>query len=250
LIVETDIDRVFNADVIGELAKGIKTPPDAATRFEHDVRSAVRAYLAERARTNWKAIGEQIGDLYDGLLDKADRGSEPAAKRLAVRIGLIDQATRDWLERCARRQLLFPSKNEILDRGTRKEAIKRLRSILSYGQERVEGRKRPSGGRSRPTSQPLLRVPESSRGRPRDLAARELVQQLALTYLEATGHSPPRSVSLRSKGPFLGLVRTCFDLIGIPAGGTVDLINKREIARKKLKRPHYLRTRYFGLKEN
>jgi hypothetical protein len=86
LIAETDIDRVFNADVIGKLAKGIKTPPDAATRFEDNVRSAVRDYFAERARTNWKAIGEQIGDLYDGLVDKADRGSEPPAERLAARL--------------------------------------------------------------------------------------------------------------------------------------------------------------------
>jgi hypothetical protein len=205
LIAEKEIDFVFNAGVIAGLAKDIKATPDAVTRFGDDLRSAARAYFAERARTNWKAIGEQIGDLYDGLVDRADRGSEPAAARLAARIGLIDPATRNWLERCARRELLFPSSEEILDRRTRKQAIKRLRSILSYGQERVEGRKRPSGRRSRATFGPLLRVPESSRGRPRDLAARELVQQLAIAYLEATGRSPPRRVNLRSPGPFFRL---------------------------------------------
>jgi hypothetical protein len=256
LIAETDIDCVFNAGVIAELAKCIKTPPDAVTRFAENVRSAVRAYFAERARTNWKAIGKQIGDLHR-LVDRADRGSEPATARL---VGSIDQATRNWLERCARRPLSFPSSNEILDRRTRKQAIKQLRSMLSYGYEPVKGRKRPSGKRSR-SIQPLLRIPQKvhrsnstsrkrrGRGRPRDLAARELVQQLALTYAEATGRPPPRRVNLWSQGPFLRLVRRCFDLVRISAGGVVDLINEREIRRKKLKRLHSWRSKHYGISE-
>jgi hypothetical protein len=246
LIEENDIDYVFNAGVIAELAKDIKAPPDAVTRFGDNVRSVVRAYFAERARTNWKAIGKHIGDLHR-VVDRADRGSEPAAARLADCIGSIDQATRNWLERCARRPLSFPSSDEILDRRTRKQAIKQLRSILSYGQEQVEGRKRPSGRRSRTTFQSLMRVPKSLRGRPHDLAARELVQQLALTYAEATGRSPPRRVSLRSQGPFFRLVRGCFNHVRISAGGVVDLINEREIRRKKLKRLHRWRSNYYGI---
>lgn len=141
---------------------------------------------------------------------------------------------------------------------TRKQAVKRLRSILSYGQEPVKDRKRPSGKRSRPTFQPLLRIPQrvhrsrgntrkrKRRGRPRDLAARELVQQLALAYLEATGRPPPRWVSLRSKGPFFRLVHQCFNLARISAGGVVDLINEREIQRKKFKRLHSWRSKHYG----
>lgn len=73
MIAETDIERVFNADVIAELAKVIETPPEAVTPFRDNVRSAVRAYLAERARTNWKAIEEQIRGLYR----LADRTAKP-----------------------------------------------------------------------------------------------------------------------------------------------------------------------------
>src|SRR5262249_10261276 len=69
-----------------------------------------------------------------------------------------------------------------------KQAIRRLRRILSYGQELALGRKRPSGKRSRTTFH-LLRVPTISPGRPGDLAARALVQQWALAFLEATGRS-------------------------------------------------------------
>ena len=267
------------------MAEDIGAPGNAFVRFGDNVRAAVRAYFAERARTNWKDIGEQIGDLYD-LVDRAYRsvvapiprrfimgeeinpaegdvrggeadnpaqgdvrGDEAVIGRVAVRIGLVDQATRNWLERCARQQLSFPSAEEILDRRTRKQAIKRLRSSLSYGQERVEGRKRPGGRRSRATFQPLLRVPESSRGRPRDLAARELVQQLALAYLEATGRVPPRRVNLGIKGPFFRLVDQCFHLVGIRAGNIVDLINEREILRKKLERQHSWRSKRYGLKK-
>jgi hypothetical protein len=245
LIAESDIDRVFNEGVIVELAKDIKAAPGAVMRFGDDVRCAARAYLAEHARTNWKAIDKQIRDLYR-LADRLDRG-EAAPARLADRIGSIDQATRDWLERCAHRLLSFPSSEEILDDRTRKHAVKRLRSILSYGQYPVKGRKRPGGKRSRRTFKPLQRVPKVSRGRPRDLAARELVQQLALAYAEATDRSPPRRVSLRSPGPFFRLVRQCFDLVRISSGGVVDLINEREIRRKKLERLHSWRTKHYGI---
>jgi hypothetical protein len=85
LIAEADIDLVFNEAVIAELAKDIEATPDAVARFGDNIRCAVRAYLAEHAR-------------------------------------LIDPATRNWLERCARRPLSFPSSSEILDRRTQKQA--------------------------------------------------------------------------------------------------------------------------------
>jgi hypothetical protein len=236
LIAEKEIDFVFNDGVIAGMAKDIKARPDAVARFRDNVRSAVRAYFAERARTNWKAIGKQIGDL-ERLVDSANRGSEPAAARLADCIGSVDQATRNWLERWAYDPLPFPSSDEIRDRQTRKQAIRRWQNILSYGREIVKGRKRPSGKRSY-SIKPLLRVPKSSRGRPIDLAARELVQQLALAYLEATGRSPPRRVSLRIKGPFFRLVDRCFHLIDVRVGNIVDLINEREIRRKAIEALH------------
>jgi hypothetical protein len=257
LIAEKEIDFVFNEGAIAEMAEDIKAPPDAVARFGENVRAAVRAYFAERARTDWKAIGNQIRDLYR-LTNRADRGSEPAAARLANRIGSVDQSTRNWLERCAHGPLPFPSSDQIKDRQTRRQAIRRLRSILSYGQERVKGRKRPSGKRSR-SIKPLLRIPQKvhrskstsrkrrGRGRPRDLAARELVQHLALTYAEATGRSPPHRVSLRSKGPFFRLVSGCFNRTRITAGSVVDLINERKIRRKKIRRLHRWRSSYYGL---
>jgi hypothetical protein len=251
LIAEKEIDCVFNERVIAEMAKCIKAPPDAIARFRDNVRAGMRAYFAELARTDWKAIEKQIRNLYR-VANSADQGSDAAAARLADCIGSVDQATSNWLERCADHSFLFPShgplwfpsSDEIRDPGTRRQAIRQWRYILSYGQERVEGRKRPSGKRSRPSFRPWLRLPHSGRGRPRDLAARELVQHLALTYTEATGRRPPHCVNSRSQGPFFRLVLRCFKEARITDGSVVKLINDREIQREEFERLHHWRSSY------
>src|SRR5215469_16777795 len=94
------------------MAKDIKAPPDAVTRFRDNIRAALRAYFAERARTNWKVIAQQINVLYR-LVDRADRCSEAATASLADHIGSVDQATRNWLERALRLHLL-PSSDRSL----------------------------------------------------------------------------------------------------------------------------------------
>jgi hypothetical protein len=78
-----------------------------------------------------------------------------------------------------------------------------------------------------------------TRGRPRDPAARELVQNLALAYLEATGQRPPRRVraGMTPEQPFLKFVRGCFDLAGITSGNIDSLINEREARRLLMELP-------------
>jgi hypothetical protein len=236
MIAEKDTEAVFNTSAIADLAKRAKLPAEAdLVRFGDNVRIAVRAYFAERARTDWKHISAQLSELYR-LTDRADPSRAAAAARLADHIVSIEPATRLWLERCALCPISFPSAEEITDGRTQGRAVQRLRRILSYGLEPVQGRKRSGGKRSR-SLRPLLRAPGGKRrrrGRPRDLAGRELVQDLALTYLEATECPPPRRVSLATPGPFLRFVRHCFKLARIPAGNVVDLINERETIRRKL----------------
>jgi hypothetical protein len=85
----------------------------------------------------------------------------------------------------------------------------------------------------------LLHVPQNiPPGRPLDLAARELVQQLALTYLEVTEKRPPRRVHPynATKQPFLQFVVHCFKLIGLESGNVADLINEREQRRRKMEK--------------
>jgi hypothetical protein len=252
VIAEHEIDTVFDARAIAQLLAVLKSSPSAKLftetdrqRFPDSIRTAVRCYLAESARTNWSVITDHICKLYH-LLEKADGGNAKAISVLAKQVDVTDAAARAWLERCVHRYLTFPSAGEIGNKKTRCDAMRRLRCMLCDGLDWVEGRKRPGGRRSR-SRQLWLRLPQKTgpsgqrtlagrRGRPLDLAARELVQQLALTYLEATGEPPPKRVNSKRPGPFLRFVRLVFKMADLPTGNVEELMNEREKRRKEMKR--------------
>jgi hypothetical protein len=250
VIAEHEIDNVFNDRAIKRLVAVVKSSPTAKLlsetdrqRFADSIRTAVRCYMAESARTDWPAITKHFGKLHR-LFEKADRENAKAVVELAKQVDATDAATCAWLERCVHHELAFPSAGEIENKGTRCEAMRRLRRMLCDGCHWVEGRKRP-GGRSSRSRQPWLRVPQKTgaddrltfagrRGRPLDLAARELVQQLALTYLETTCEPPPKRVNSKRPGPFLRLVGLVFKMADLPTGNVEKLINERQKRREKL----------------
>src|SRR5262249_46567548 len=100
-----------------------------------------------------------------------------------------------------------------------------------YGGFKTMGRKRPTGKHSQ-SFEPLLWVPKIEPHRPRSDAARELVRNLALTYLDATGKEPPYKVDFQSRGPFSQVVHECFELVGAPSGDVTRLINELGQARR------------------
>jgi hypothetical protein len=234
VIAEHEIDTVFDDRAIALLRAVLKSSASAKLftetdrqRFADSIRTAVRCYLAESARTDWPAITKHIGKLYS-LIEKADGGKAEAVAELAKQVDATDPATREWLQRCVHQEL--PSAGEIENKETRR----RLRRMLCDGWDRVEGRKRPGGRHSR-SRQLWLRVPQNiSSGRPLDLAARELVQQLALTYLEATGKPPPKRVNSKRPGPFFKFVERVFKMTRLHTGNVEDLINEREERRRHL----------------
>jgi hypothetical protein len=258
VIAEHEINAVFDDRAMAQLlgkAK-LKSSPSAKSLTETDrqrladsIRTAVRCYLAESARTDWSAITKHIGKLYR-LLEKADGGDAKAIAMLAKQVDAADAATRAWLERCV--GLTFPSAGQIENKKTRCDAMRRLRRMLCDGWDWVEGRKRSGGRRSR-SRQLWLRVPQKfgpwlrlpqklgrrrtlagRRGRPLDLAARELVHQLALTYLEVTGKRPPKRVNSKRAAPFLRVARRVFKKAGLPTGNVEELINERQKRREVL----------------
>jgi hypothetical protein len=84
----------------------------------------------------------------------------------------------------------------------------------------------------------LMKIPRG-RGRPRDPAARILVQNLALTYLEVSGQRPPAWVRSQAapEQPFLKFVRRVFERARITSGNVDSLINERKTQRKILELP-------------
>ena len=234
LIAEKDIDAVFSDAAVAKLLHRVSADAAIIGRAGRSIREAVHVYLALRARTAWKDIRRQIERLY-GLAERAARSSEPAITELAERIAGIDPAVRQSVERSIYRRVAFPTADEIRNEGTRQAAISRLQSILSTGLKWAKGRKRPNGQRSR-SLKPLLRVPDLGRGRPRDIAARELMQNLRLIWLETSGQRPPNWVSADNSTlqPFFVFVSEVFGRLGIK--NYEELVNEREIARRIMER--------------
>jgi hypothetical protein len=235
-----DIERVFNDGTVEELAKIAQLPPDAdLSRFKANLRLDAGLFIQSKARMSMPRLREAIQRLYS-LNRRAERGGDRAARLLARAVGVASPEVWRWLSRGGPHAQTIPTAAEILAQETRQIAVERLRLIFTFGGCRGFGRKRPSGSRSR-SFRPLLRIPGidqrakdklgrpiGRRGRPRGEAEREFLQNLALSYLEATGSPPPDTANYNIviRGPFSKFVHRCFELVGAPAGGVTRLINE------------------------
>jgi hypothetical protein len=192
LIAVSDVEQVFSDLVVRELARTLKFPASADIgRFGLSVRTAARIFLETKGQLNAPQLRAAVARLYR-LISRAERCDNGAALALAGAVDTLPALLRRWLTSCNRpHNRDIPRATEIRSLVTRQNAVERLRLIVSYGSRVVPGRKCPGGRRSR-SVKPLLRVPETARrGRPSGLAERELVQWLAIAYLEGAGHPPP-----------------------------------------------------------
>src|SRR5262245_35858309 len=240
MMSSNDIEQLFNEDVVAELAAtGGLSPRADLAQFAANLRLSARLFLEAKARVSGPQLRESIERLYS-LNRRAERGGDIAARRLAR---ALDVTPIDLWRRLSPRipqARGIPTAAEVLAPETRQSAVERLRLVLSIGGCQGFGRKRPGGRRSR-SFRPLLRVPVrdqgakdklgrsiGGRGRPRGEAEREFVQNLALSYLEATGRSPPETANYNIviRGPFSRFVHRCFELVGARTGSVTRLINE------------------------
>jgi hypothetical protein len=242
LIAFADVERIFDDATVLKLAKATKLLAGADTaRLGENIRIAVRIFLQAKARLSAPRLKAEIERLY--LLNRrSEGGSDRAAQALARAIVAMPADVRQWLTACNTPHCRsIPTEAELLSPTTRQSAVGRLRLVLSYGGGTAAGRKRAGGQRSR-SFKARLRVPTKvERGRPRGVAEREFVQWLAITYLEATGQSPPHTAHHNRdiRGPFPRFVHRCFELIGAPTGNVTRLINQFGAARRQVAtQPH------------
>jgi hypothetical protein len=168
LIALGDDERIFNAQVVKELARTAKLPASAnIADFGESIRIAVRIFVETKERLNAPQLRRAIERLYQ-LNTRAEHGSDRAARALARAVDAMPADVRRWLLSCnAPHDRNIPTAAEILSPATRRIAVERLRLILSYGGNVAAGRKRAGGRRSR-SFKPLLRVPAKiEQGRPR-----------------------------------------------------------------------------------
>jgi hypothetical protein len=237
LIALDEIDQTIDDAAIMELAKIARSPANASlSRFAQNIRNDARLFIEAMGRLNIPKLREEIARLY-GLTSRAASGGK-ATIQLARALEAMPTEVRDWLARSDHTSRNIPTAAEILSPATRTDAVDRLRLILSYGGVVEDGRKRPTGKRSR-SFRSLLRVPASiKRGAPPGEAERDFVQNLALTYTELTGKKTPYTVhySFEIRGPFPKFVHRCFELVGVPSGNVTRLINERGAVRRQIER--------------
>jgi hypothetical protein len=234
LIALSDVEHVFDSEVVRGLAITAKLPTNAdMVRFAASVQVDVRTYLEAQVRLSAPRLRAAIKRLYR-LSTRAKRGSDRAVRALAHAVDAMPTDLRSWLAHfCTPPTSPIPTGAEILSPTTRQRTMQRLSVVLSHGGAVVIGRKR-SGGKRSQSFKPLLNVPTGiERKRPRGEAEREFVQSLALTYLEGTGKEPPYTAR-EASGPFCNFVSECFELAGAPSGNVPRLINEFGKARRAI----------------
>lgn len=222
-ISENDVDRVFDANCIRELAELSKLSKDAdIERLGNEIRENARIY-AKAARepsandlhdeiealhnASDKNLFEQTGSLIDCL-------SGPAR---ALLIGRWEQANPG---------AHFPRAIDLKDIGLREGVCAKIASACRIGGGVADDRMRPTGKRSK-TWKVALYAPDKTKHFPKTAAEDQFLAHLAITWCEITGELPPKVVHQRQEllGPFGRLVQKCLRLCGSSANAA-NLINK------------------------
>lgn len=229
-IDEAAIARVFDDTCIGRLASTLKLPANADLKlFAEGVREAARRYAHDARVPTDNELHTQIYKLY-----RAAESKQYA--RAAVLLEALSLKARDLLnKRGSRLGLEVPTPQSLRDTAQQK-ACGTILKLCQYGGKYVEGRRRPTGKRSR-TWRALLHAPQRIRNIAKRDAERNFVMWLQVAWLEATGTQPSLAANSERPGPFARMVRKCLALVGAGHADVVGLINELNKRRSKMKPP-------------
>jgi hypothetical protein len=217
LISENDVDRIFDDARIKELAKLSKLPESAnMVRFGENVRQDMHVY-ARSAREPSSA-----NELHDEIKahDASEKNLFEHTRSLIENLSPRTRSSLNGRWEQANPGIRFPQPNDLDNNECREAVCARIASLCRIGGKVADGRMRPSGRRSR-TWLTAYYAPKKARNFQRWVPERQLIRNLRLTWLDATGKPAPKAVHRGKPGPFARLVRACFGL----AGATADSIN-------------------------
>jgi len=222
LISENDVDRIFDDACIKELARISKLPENAnMVRFGKNVRQDIHIY-AQSAREPSSA--NELHDEIKALHDASDKNLFEHTRSLFENLSPRARSLLNGRWEQANPGVRFPEPKDLDNIGCRQVVCARIASLCRIGGKVAEGRMRPSGRRSR-TWLTEYYAPKKARNFTRWVPERQLIRNLRLTWLEATGKPAPKVVHRSKPGPFARLVRDCFRLAGAPAADSINLIN-------------------------
>jgi hypothetical protein len=227
-IAAADIRHIFDDACIDTLADIGPLPVGAdRKRFGEGVREAARIYARDARMPTDNELHAEIAAL--------SRAAE--RKRYADVAAALEQLSpwaRDLLTQRGARLGLELVPEALRDPTRQHQACEIVSSVCQFGGRYVEGRRRPSGKRSR-TWRPLLHAPKPSRNFPKRDAERDFVMWLEVAWLEATGERPSLAANPARPGPFARIARKCLEIVGASHADVVGLINELN-RRRKIKR--------------
>jgi hypothetical protein len=226
-ISAADIQRIFDDACIDNLAAIGRLPAGAnRNRFAQGVREAARIYARDvRTPTD--------NQLHAEVYRAAER------KRYGEVTKLLEQLSRRTRQLLNKRGVSLPAPEDLRDATQQGEACEIIVGLCRYGGRYGEGRRRPSGKRSR-TWRPLLVGPQPRRNFPRRDAERDFVMWLQLAWLEASDAPPSlaanRELNREIRGPFARMAAECLTLVGARADavGLINELNRRRITQRRL----------------
>jgi hypothetical protein len=226
-IAVAEVPIVFDDQCIHELARLGKLPADAASMavFGKGLLAAVRTYADAARVPSPNDVRREIMALHRA----ASRGKYNVAADL---IESLSPTARDWLierlNRPAWRAVTLPDAGTLRDPARRSEACERVRLLCTVGGQIIEGRRRPTGKRSR-TYRPLLCAPLPTRHPARREAELDFVMSLQITFHKATDRMPALTAHHATPGPFARMMRRLLQLAGAPADavGLINELNRR-----------------------
>jgi hypothetical protein len=190
----------------------------------NQVRAEIRALYRSAARRDFGSLAELLENLSDPARLLLSRRHRPAAVHSVPAVaGQPDRPRRSAIRPRVERGLPAPA--DLRDPMHREHACVAVERLCLLGGRYADGRRRPSGRRSRPNWQPELYAPPPSRHFAKRAAEREFVTLLRFAWLEATGKQPARTARHDSPGPFARLVDECLRLVGAPYADAIELIN-------------------------
>jgi hypothetical protein len=222
-IPEIDVDRVFDAECIRELAKESKFPKDTdLDKLGNEIRQNAHIYVKAASEPTANELHDEIKALHDASDKNQFERTGFLIDNLSARarFSLIGR----WEH--ANPSIKFPLGIDLNNIDFREVVCAKIASLCRIGVKVAEGRNRPSGRHSK-TWQVTYYAPEKVRHFPRTVAEDQFVAHLALTWCEITGELPPKVVHQDQGmlGPFGRFVQKCLRLSGSSANAA-NLINK------------------------
>ena len=230
-ISAADIPRIFDDACVDTLA-AIGRLPEGADRkcFAQGVREAARIYAQEARTPTVNELRAEIAALYAAAERKR-------CGQVADLLEKLSSKARELLStRSTRLNLELPTSDDLRDPPQQQNASEAVLRLCQFGGRYVEGRRRPSGKRSR-TWRPYLVAPEPRRHVPKRDAELNFIMWLQFAWLETSGAKPNlaanRALNREIRGAFARMTAECLRLIGASHADAVGLINELNERRRK-----------------